>query len=114
MPRYKPPTFSEQEIDECDRKLAQAIHEAFEPKASFNITNLENDQIIVGVEAILDGVVNLHILCGSAGILEFQLTRDGGGSFTTIAVTAGQVIEGNFKRFGPNTTVYPLIAFANG
>lgn len=114
MPRYKPPTFNEQDIDKCDRMLAQAIHDSFNPKASFNITNLENEQIIVGVNAILDGVVNLSVYCGSDGILEFQLTRDGGGAFTTIAVTKGQTVTGNFKRFGANTTVFPLIAFANG
>ena len=115
MPRNCNP-IDESEIPKKDRLLAFAIHEAFEAKTSFPIVVPDpNGQGLLVDDGILDGIVNLHITCGSDGIVEYMLQRDGGpNNFVQLPVVKGQVIEGNFKRFGSNTTVYPLVAFANG
>lgn len=115
MPRNCNPV-DERQITDRDRQVAFAVHEAFEPKTSFPITVANpNGQGILVDESIVDGIVNLFVICGSDGILEYMLTRDGGpDAFIQLPVRQGDRIDGNFKRFGSNTTVYPLIAYANG
>ena len=58
--------------------------------------------------------INLWVVAGSDGILEFQLLREGGGTdFTSMAVVKGQKIEGHFAKIGPGTTCLPLVGFGN-
>ena len=103
-------------ITDEQRQAGVAIHEAFEAKSSFYITVPSPGGMGILVDqGIVDGIVNLYVICGSDGVLEYMLTRDGGPEgFIQLPVVKGQTVEGNFKRFGPNTTVYPLVAYANG
>lgn len=67
----------------------------------------------VPVTDLLLNEINLFVLCGSAGVLEFQLIREGGTEFNRITVVAGQKVEGHFLRLGPNTNCFPLLGFGN-
>ena len=65
--------------------------------------------------AVVQDEINLWVICGSAGVLEFALIKDGDstGDLTLLNVVAGQKVEGHFLRIGPQTTCFPLIGFGN-
>jgi hypothetical protein len=115
MPR-NPHPIDEDMVTDAERRMGFAIHEAFEPKSSFPLTTPDpNGQGLLINADINDGILNLFLVCGSSGILEYMLQRDGGpNTFVQLPVVKGQTVKGNFKRIGPNTTVYPLVAFVNG
>jgi hypothetical protein len=65
-------------------------------------------------DSIIQGEINLWVVCGSAGTLLFKLVRDGGaGGFTTLNVVAGQKVEGHFLQIGAASTAAPIIGFGN-
>lgn len=115
MPR-NPYPIDEKDLTDCDRRQGFAIQQAFLPKSSFPVTfPSPNMQGLAVTQGLLDGIINMYVVCGSDGILEYMLFRDGGpDAFIQLPVRRGQRVDGQFKRFGPNTTVYPLIAYVNG
>lgn len=90
-------------------EMATAIQRSHTPAYAVNL----EDSPGVATTRSIQNEVNLHVVCGSAGVLEFQLIREGAVPFNRINVIAGQKIEGHFLRIGPNTTCFPLLGFGN-
>lgn len=85
--------------------LATAVQRARTPSYSVPIDPQQPE--------VLQSLVNLWVVCGSAGILEFQLIGEGGSGYSQMPVVAGQKVEGHFLSIGPNTTCIPLMGFGN-
>ena len=112
MPPRTSPSIDPKSIPYDVYALAYALADALIPKFTWVLTTIDqNQQITVSTELLDD--VNLFVECGSAGIVEFQLEKDGDAKYTQQQVVAGQRIFGRFKRIGPNTNVYPLIGYGN-
>lgn len=92
-------------------ELATAMQRARTPTYTRNLEEFPG-QAFTG---LIQAEINLWVVCGSAGVLEFCLVRDGSGDgqLTTLQVVAGQKVEGHFLRIGGNTTCFPLIGFGN-
>lgn len=91
--------------------LATAHQRARTPAYALNLEDTNNPG--APISRSIQDEVNLWVICGSAGVLEFQLIREGATPFNRITVVAGQKIEGHFLRIGPNTTCFPLLGFGN-